>query len=189
MAETQTAPAVTNETWQNATRGKVGVRRQNAAGEQSVELVRGGDEITLTKSERILTERKYRKPKNNPFRNGKLVPIVVDENDEDLKALLQSPNTITKGEIDALLDGNLRTMETRLKKIDALPALERILEVADSEGASTRRMQAIRDRIVAVKGPQAAAKAPEPTAGGREKFYPPEMGGVAPEGGAEARVG
>lgn len=188
MVETQTAPAVKNETWQNATRGKVGVIRQDSSGEQSVELIRGGAEATITRAERELTERKYRtKPKANPFRNGKLVPIEVAEDDEELQALLKQPNTITRSEIDALLDGNLKTMESRLGKIDALPALERILDVANETGASTRRMHAIRDRITALKGPEPDREAE--ARAGREKFYPPELGGKPPvEGSRTASV-
>lgn len=185
------------EIWKNETRGVIGVRKHDPRnpGGTKVELVRAGGQVVITSDERRLTEEMVRQTVNNPFRNGRLLLVSGAEDDEELQAIKADPNSISSDEIAKLLDGTLRVMEGRLAKIDAVPTLERILQHADSEGASTRRLQAIRDRISAVGGPTGLPNAGEgptmtgTTPSGREKFYPPEHGGKAPEAGAQARVG
>lgn len=181
------------EIWKNETRGKVGVRKYDprTPGATRVELVAAGGQVLLSPEERRLTEEMVRKPVDNPFRNGRLVPIQIAEDAEDVQAIRTDPNTITRGEIDKLFEGSLRQLESRLAKIDSPAALQRILDVANDEGASTRRVQAIRDRLTAAGGtvtgdePVTAGATPS----GRDPWYPPQDGGLAPEGGAATKVG
>lgn len=185
------------EIWKNETRGPVGVRKNDPRnpGGTKVELVRPGGQVIISAEERRFTEEMVRLPVNNPFRNGRLLLVSGADDDPELQAIKADPNSIGREDIDKqLFEGNLKAMQSKLAKIDSIATLQRILDVADTEGASTRRVQAIRDRIAEVGGTTNLPNAGDgptmagATPSGREAFYPPEHGGKAPEGGAQARV-
>lgn len=187
MAEgtTDTTTEAAPEVWVNATRGKHGVVRLSPSGEEKgIDLIRGKARFTISKAERIATQQKIRKPENDPFRNGSFVAVSVDSDDPELQKILKDPNSISDKEIADLFEGRLNALESRLAKIDSATVLKRLLAVANDEGASTRRVQAIRERLDQVQAPVTAGA---PAARGEDPWYPGS--GKEPDGGQTARVG
>lgn len=184
------------ERWTNESRGPVGVLRHDAIKGTKVELVRPGRQVMISSAERRLTEEAV-KPDDNPFRNGRLYANQLAETSEDVAAIRSDPNVISKTEIEALMNGTLKQMEAKLAKITSPAALGKILDFANEEGATTRRVGVIRERISAVTGKAAtpgAAGEPvmvgtTPSGGEREPYYPPDLGGRAPQGGSGAVAG
>lgn len=187
----------TPEIWKNVSRGPVGVRKNDPRnpGSTKVDLVRPGAQFGISTDERLFTEDMVRLDANNPFRNGRFLLVSGGEDDEALQALKASPNSMSREDIEKLFEGNLKTMQGKLAKMDSVTTLQRVLDVANEDGASTSRVKAIRDRLAqlgAADGPPNAGDGPTmsgTTPSGREPFYPPDLGGIAPEGGAQASVG
>ena len=163
------------ETWVNESKSLIGVLKLDPIKGTRVDLVQPGRQILVTPEERRLTEDAVAKQADNPFRNGRFSPTHLVEDAEDVAAIRDNPNVISRGAIDDLLKAPVKTMESRLNAIDSADALQRILDVANEEGAATRKLQSIRDRITAVKGPGTKTTAPnEPVFAGaeREPWYP-----------------
>ena len=166
------------ETWVNESRGPIGVMRKDAVKGTRVDLVRPGGRVLLTEEERQLMDEAGVKDKDNPFKNGRFSATTIVDTAKDAAAIRDNPNVISRTDIDEILELPVARMEARLKKIDSVVALQRILEVADGNGATARRAEAIRDRLTAVKkGAPSTAPAAKPASepvfsGQREPWYP-----------------
>lgn len=173
------------EVWRNEVRHNVGIRRVDAIKGMRVELVAPKRTVTITAEDRRLTENSVPKAENNPFRNGWLYCTSIAETAEDVESIRSDPNMISQSEIEAMFEGNNQHMVKKLAAVTSPVALARILDYANTTGAATSRIDAVKARIAEVGTPDNRdPDAPVTLSAPRDKFYPPELGGQAPAASA-----
>lgn len=162
------------ETWQSEIRGRQGIIRIGPGGEQSIELVRGRRQFSLSPAERKATERKAANDRKNPFMNGMFTRVTLIEDDPDF-ARLSHGEALTETDMNDLIDGNVRTAIARVKRVESPHTLRRFYElVEEREDVSGKLVAAIKER---------AAELGAPISDGEQRTVAPKLGeGDSPSG-------
>lgn len=136
------------EEWQNATRSKQGIIRFDRDGREDLEWILGSRVFLITPDERKANQRAVALAAYDGFTNGtfRLVSGLA-QTDPDYHKLVAQPDAMTDEQIDQLLDGSMAEFEAAVTQITSETTLRRLLERADAEGAATRRLNLLRDRL------------------------------------------
>lgn len=137
------------EAWQNATKGRVVLRKYSERGEVRQEMVGSGKIVQISPSERRMNQELAWSESADAFLNGTLQPVRLIEGDEDAVALESHPNHLSDAQARKLFKGNLATFGDRLEQITNPAAVERLLELAEDPeiGASFHQHRMVQDRL------------------------------------------
>jgi hypothetical protein len=192
VVETTTEPVL--ETWESQIRGRQGVIRLLPGGEQDELLIRGGQQFSLTPTERRLTEQ-ANPGKRNPFMNGTFRRLGLKEGDEDYERFASIPS-LDADDVDAIFNGPWPRAQKLIAKINEPFTLDRLLEVGEDLAAAAKRLQAIRDQRDKVTPSNGLVNAEPENRDGtprqRQSYYPddvPEQPGRKAATGGRARAG
>lgn len=128
MAPSKRETGADTEIWQNVTAGTVVLRKIDAIGRVTDELVAGGAKVTLTPAERHLNEEEMPDPAINPWALGILQPVRVA--DETAAALAENPNIISDDAMRKLIAGHLSTLKAALRQATSTVVVERFHRLA-----------------------------------------------------------
>lgn len=155
------------EIWENATRGRIGVRKFNARGDLDTELVRAGGKVTLTPQERAINQEKAATAALDVFQNGHLTPVKLIDGTEDAREIASNPNLMGESDLrDLFKIRTLKTFSAKVQEISNPMTLQRLLSMSDEEdlNATVKQVGLIKDRLAAVRGEE---NVPEDTVGPR----------------------
>lgn len=136
------------ETWE--ANGRVCIRKVDRNGNLEPVMVNRGRRIQLTEEERRLNQLRAASEEMDPFANGTLSPVRLVEGSEAAEAILSNPNHVTEDDMRELLSGHHKTFEKRLNEFVSPYILRRMIDMAENDDeveVSTKRMQAIKDRL------------------------------------------
>jgi hypothetical protein len=137
------------ETWQNATRGRVVLRRVGALGQVRYDMIGAGKTFHITPQERRMNQEVAASEKQDFFLNGTLQPINLADT-EDASILLDNPNLLgDEDQIRRLFKASPDVFAERLATIDNETALERLKEIAyqDETNATLNQVRMIEARL------------------------------------------
>lgn len=138
------------ERWENATKGRVVIRKFDARGNLGHEMVNAGRSINLTPQERKTNQEMAATEELDVFSNGTMQPLRLLEGTEEAKEIASNPNHLSDSDVKVLVKGHHKTLEKRLVDISNPSALQRMLEVARVEDCSVSTVQKIQDRLMEV---------------------------------------
>lgn len=137
------------ETWQNATRGRVVLRRLGALGQVRYEMIGSGKTFHITPQERRMNQEVAANEDLDFFLNGTLQPINLADTD-DAEILKNNPNLLGDEEqIRRLFRASQDVFAERLATIKNASALERLKEIAyqDETAATLAQVRMIEARL------------------------------------------
>jgi hypothetical protein len=147
-------PTPTNpdlESWSNATRGTVFLRRFDHRGELNrIESVQSGKTFHLSPEERRINSEMAAEQDLDVFRNGTLTPVRLIEDSAEARELASNPNVMSETDMRALLKVHPKTFESKIKAVRNPVTLERLLAVAHEEDASIKRVESVQARLAEV---------------------------------------
>lgn len=132
------------EVWRNTGEGRIVVRRMNELGGYRHESVRGGGEVHLSEQERRYNQ-SLSTVDQDPFTNSMMIRI---DQDETAAGEMPTLDRLSDERIDALLDSHWKTMEKAIGDIVSPVAMRRILARAEETGASAKRLDQLRSRLL-----------------------------------------
>lgn len=135
------------ETWENATKGRVWIKKFGADGRLRDEIVGSGRSIHLTDAERRINQEMAATEELDVFKNGILQPLRILDGTEAAKEIAENPNHLSDSDIKSLVRGHHKTLDARLKAIRNPSALQRLLEAAREEDASISVLERIKARL------------------------------------------
>lgn len=138
------------ETWQNATRGLVVLKKYNQRGDLGDEVVTAGRSIHITPTERRINQEMAANEDLDMFKNGTLAPLRIIDTEEDAKEIASNPNILSESEMKELFAGHWKAFDTRVNQIKNPQTLERMLEVASELDAKVRQVETIKERLAEV---------------------------------------
>lgn len=153
------------ERWENATKGRVVVRKFDARGNLGHEMVNPGRAVNLTPQERITNQELAANEELDVFKNGTMQPLRLLDGSEDAQEIASNPNHLSDSDVKSLVKGHHKTLEKRLSEITNPAALQRLLEVAKSEDSSISTVQKIQDRLTEVAPSLVSEVVPVPSGG------------------------
>lgn len=147
------------ETWRNATRGSIVLRRFSESGHMIEVLLRGGQAVQLSPRERRINAEAAASAKLNPFANGTMQPIRLIESEHDTAELAASPNVMSESGVLELFGAHWKQFQARIEQVDNPLLLHRMLEVADSAqvNATLNQVKTIKARLAKLDGETGAA--------------------------------
>lgn len=163
------------ETWRNATRGRVWVKKFGADGKLRDEIVASDRVVHLTPQERLMNQEMAAREDMDVFNNGILQPVRLIDGSEEAKEIAGNPNHITDDDITKLVKSHHKTLDARLKDISNPAALQRMLEVAKEQDASFSTVGRIKERLGEV-APEMVNEITQVTT----QTDPQGMGGIRP---------
>lgn len=137
------------ETWQNATRGRVVLRRVGALGQVRYEMIGSGKTFHITPQERRMNQEICANEDLDFFLNGTLQPINLADTD-DAEILKNNPNLLGDDEqIRRLFKASADVFAERLASIKNATALERLKEISYQEetNATLNQVRMIEARL------------------------------------------
>ena len=139
----------TFEVWRNTGEGRIVIRRMNELGGYRHESVRGGGEVHLSEQERRYNQSQST-AEQDPFTNSMLIRVdeAADAADTSKPNEMPSLDRLSIERIDSLLDVHWKTMEKAIGEMASAVALRRILSRAEETGASAKRIDRIKERLV-----------------------------------------
>lgn len=137
------------ETWQNASRGIVWVRKQDRFGNMKDEVIRPGMKFTIGPDDRVFNQDMAASQDLDVFKNGRLVPVRLIDSSEDAKEIAANPNLISEADMRELFSSHHKTFESRVNSITNVVALERMLSIAeeDDTDASVKQVSLLKERV------------------------------------------
>jgi hypothetical protein len=142
------------ETWQNVTRGSVGILRLDVRGIEYGQVVQAGGKVSLSADERRLNQDRAATPPQDLFSNGTLVPagswaaqLVSDDANDEYREIASNPNFMAESEMKELFKLRIDTFRKRLAEFQNPALVERVLELAHEHDAKASQVQAIKDRL------------------------------------------
>lgn len=143
----------TNETWKNATRGKVVVLKYDLRGNLIHELVHGNGTFTLSREERLLNMDRAANDGLDVFKNGTLVPVRLIDGTEDAAEIASNPNLLTEDDMRGLFKAHWKTFEAKVQSISNPLTLSRLLALAEDEdtGATIKQQKTVKARLEEVQ--------------------------------------
>lgn len=137
------------ETWQNATRGRVVLRKMGALGNVRYDMIGPGKTFHITPQERRMNQEVAASEKQDFFLNGTLQPINLADT-EDAEILRDNPNLLgDEDQIRRLFRASTDVFAERLAGIQNETALERLKEIAyqDETEATLNQVRMIEARL------------------------------------------
>lgn len=146
------------ETWENATRGRVGVLRFDRFGQMKSETIRPGGKFQVTTEERQINSERAATKKLDIFSNGYCVPVRLLEDAEDAKEIASNPNLMGESELKALFKGSQKAFAEKINGITNTNTLRRVLDMTEDEniGASVKHQKIVLERIKELESPETA---------------------------------
>lgn len=148
------------ETWQNAGRGRVVVKKFSYSGKLADHIVKSQAKITLTPHERRLNQEWAIDEKLDPFQNGTFMPVRLVETAEDLDQIQSNPNLMTEDEMRELLGKHFKQLEARLADVQSETVVRRMREIAEAEDVTIGKIKVIDRRLEDFK-PEFATEEPQ----------------------------
>lgn len=142
-----TAPKIEVETWENASRGIVWVKKLDRMGNLKDEVIRAGMKVVLSTEERMFNQDSAATEDLDVFKNGRLIPVRLIETAEDAKEIAANPNLISESEMRGLFKAHHKTFEAKVNSITNVVALERMSAMAEEENASLRQVNLLQARM------------------------------------------
>lgn len=139
------------ETWKNATRSTVVLRRFDRTGKLTDEVVRGGSVFHITPDERRLNQEIAASDDLDMFQNGLLAPVKLIESAEDVEQFKSNPNHMSEDDMLALLQSrSAKAFQERVSNITNPVTLKRLLEMAaqsDEANATVKQVEFVTARL------------------------------------------
>lgn len=135
------------ETWRNASNGRVGINKLDRHGELDQRLISGGVTILLTPQERAINQDMAANEELDVFSNGTMVPVRLIDAAEDTDSIKSNPNLKSEEDLKGLFKLQWKNFEKELSQIKSSVVLQRIREIAESQDATVRQMTVIDNRI------------------------------------------
>lgn len=138
------------ETWQNVTRGSVGLLKLDSRGVEKGVVVPAGGKISLTVEERRMNQDRAATKPQDLFGNGTLAPIrLIDDPElgEEYAQIKDNPNFISETEMKQLFSKRIDTFKRELAKIDNPAVVQRIKDIAVEADAKASQTAAIEERL------------------------------------------
>lgn len=162
------------ESWKNATRSTVILKKIDRHGNIIDEVIRGGRSFSLTPDERRLNQEIAASDDLDMFQNGLLSPVKLIEGATDVETLKGNPNHISEEEMAELITANEQTkFVERVEAISNPVTLRRMLEIAESDevDGTVKQARIITERLHALapamytevdtlRGPQVSSTRP-----------------------------
>lgn len=138
-----------HEIWENASKGRVAIRKFDDRGRDKVELVTGGRKFSITTRERRHNQGLVALEELDVFTNGTLRPVRMIEGTEDAAELAGNPNHLSDSDMNDMLKLHYKKFDERLSEITNPGTLERLLERAqtDEANATVRTVKRIEERL------------------------------------------
>lgn len=121
------------EVWQNVSKGYVSIFKLDNRGNRIDELIPPGGKTHLLPDERIMNHEICLDDKFDVFQNGILHPVRIVDSSDDYVSVSGNPNHVGESELKELLKLHAATLRKRLKDMTALPAVQRLLELAEAD--------------------------------------------------------
>lgn len=150
MAEAKKVENKQFETWQNATRGLVVLKKYNQRGDLADEVVTSGRSIHISPNERRINQEMAANEDLDMFKNGTLAPLRIIDTEEDAKEIASNPNILSESEMKDLFAGHWKAFDARVAQIRNPQTLERMLEVSSELDAKVRQVETIKERLAQV---------------------------------------
>lgn len=137
------------ETWRNATRGRVVIKRVGPMGATRDDMIGAGKTFHLTPQDRRLNQQMAAEEELDVFTNGTLVPVEIDESSEDYRELVENPNLLNDAQIAKLFKANDDVFAERISEIKNATTLERLHDLAsqDETGARVSQLKMLDARL------------------------------------------
>ncbi len=127
------------ETWENISEGKIMINKFSGKGDEVIqEAVSAGRQILLSPQERTLlnSDRCYSETVD-PFTNGRLVPLTLASDSDDLEDGDSNPNHMLGSNLGKLFEvRNWKAFQSKMAEISSVPILQRMLAMADADSES-----------------------------------------------------
>jgi hypothetical protein len=144
------------ETWQNASKGRIGVKTKDRWGEWKTNTLRSGAKIQLSTAERQWNSEKAASAKQDVFRNGFLVPIgdtvKILDGTEDAKDIASNPNLLSESDLRNLFKKGTtqKAFAEKVSGITNTSTLRRLLDMTEDEdlGATVKHQKIVQNRLV-----------------------------------------
>lgn len=125
------------ETWKNATRSTVVLKKHDRKGNLVDEVIRGGKIFAITPEERRMNQEIAANQKQDMFMNGLLAPVRLLESSDDVQELQSNPNHMTDEDIiEVFKIKSAKAFKERVSAVTNPLTLKRMLEVAHLEEAN-----------------------------------------------------
>lgn len=163
------------ETWENGTRGRIGVLKFDRRGELRNELVRPKARVHLTPDERKINQERAAEDRLDVFQNGHLIPVRLLDGTEDAKEIASNPNLMAESDLRELFKRQWKAFGSKVNEITNPMTLNRLLALAEDDdvNATVKQVSIIKARISEVSGEDETVEL-EPVGDGRE------LGGLVP---------
>jgi hypothetical protein len=136
------------ETWQHNVPGETYITRVNELGKPTTQRIQGLKKtMTITPLERHLYEEACVSTDVNPFRNGRLVPLVLIDDEPDTAELQATPNAMSETAMKALFNSQIKTFVGKVEGITNPITLNRLREIAVEVDAKASQMKVLEDRL------------------------------------------
>lgn len=135
------------ETWQNAGRSRVIIKKFAHSGELVDHIIKGQQKLSVTSHERRLNQEMAADADWDPFNNGTFIPVLLVETAEDLEQIKSNPNLMSEDDMRALLRQHFKQVQSRLRDIKSETVLNRLAEIAHEEDVSVGKVEAITARL------------------------------------------
>jgi len=138
------------ETWKNATRSTVVLKRFDRAGRLTDDVIRGGQTFHITPDERRLNQEIAATDDLDMFQNGLLAPVKLIETAEDVEQFKSNPNHMSEDDMLALLQSrSAKAFRDRVSEITNPVTLKRLLEMAQTEeaNATVKQVEFVSSRL------------------------------------------
>ncbi len=145
------------ELWENASRGKVGIRQFDTNGKQIVKIIDGLRKFQITASERKMNQELAAIPSLDIFSNGTLRPLRIFDGTEDAKEIAENPNHLSEDDMRDVIKSHHKAFDSKIAAIQNLGTIEKMLEIAESEDseAPVRAVTKLRERLAQLNPAQA----------------------------------
>lgn len=139
------------EVWKNNTPGRVVLQKIAMGGGQIFVTVNGYAKIQLTRQERLLNEQLAFDKKEDVFSNSTLSAVQIYDTAKEAE-LASDPNVLSESDMVSIVKERKPTVFAgNLEGITSLVTLNRLLEIANEEEVSVKKVNQIEERITAVK--------------------------------------
>lgn len=138
------------EVWRNESAGTAVVKKFDHRGElDKVDLVRGGQVVSLTTEERKLNQSLAGSPEQDIFQTGVMRPVHILEDADDAAEIAANPNLMSETKMRSLVKGHPNSFKEALETITNPIALQRLLTISKEEDVANSRVEAIKARLQA----------------------------------------
>ena len=141
--------AVNVEVWQSAVLGETYVKRVDQHGNVTSQRVQGHGTVSVTPYERRIHESAVADQTLNPYRNGRLTPVRLLDEEPDTASLQANPNAMSETAMKALFNSQIRTFTNKVGDVTNPITLRRLREVADEVDAKASQIKVIEARMEA----------------------------------------